>query len=138
MEETVNQRFRKFLYVLNMKQNSFSETTGISEKNVSNIVKDKVESPTAPFFEAIARHFPEWLFWLLTGEDRYYPGEGSEAIQYMRAPQAEQRHGQKHEMEQLLRIVEQQSKTIEQLSKLVNLREEVERLKTAMKEQDKG
>ena len=74
---TLNQRFEKFLSINNISQSFFSSITGLSDRTVSNVATGNVKQPKSDFFEALALHFPEWLFWVLTGEARYYPADNA-------------------------------------------------------------
>lgn len=115
-------------------QKYFSDVTGFSEKNVSNIVKGLVLQPKSDFFVAIAQSFPELnLRWLLIGEGEMFHGENEMIV--VREPK-----GPVYEKPEsnLTATILSLSETVAQLSKMVNdvpaLREEIEKLKARIQE----
>lgn len=88
--------------------------------------------PKADFFLALAKQFPEWVLWILTGEKKYYPEELGGLPYMLREPEPPA-YGEENKVKELLQTVKQLSATLENLSKLVNevpvLREELERVK---------
>lgn len=65
--ETANQRIRALRQALQMTRIEFCEQTGMKLTTLENIEKGR-QKVHDEHFQAIARHWPEYLFWLVTGE----------------------------------------------------------------------
>jgi transcriptional regulator with XRE-family HTH domain len=131
---TVNQRFEHFLLSKKISQTFFADLIGMDKANVSNIAGGRTKQPKSDFFEGIALNYPDWLFWILTGDDRHYPTAGGEGL-VARDSGERPPYGLAAEVERLLRIVEQQSHALESLTGLVEaLREEVRVLREKLAE----
>ena len=68
-QTTVNQRIKKWIESQDISFSDFENTTGYSQKNISNTVNDKVKIPKVDLIIAILKHYKDVNpYWLLLGE----------------------------------------------------------------------
>lgn len=68
MLETVNQRIKHLLYLLNIKQIDFAESLKIQRSTLNGIIKDR-QKPSFKAIQAILNAYPNInALWLITGE----------------------------------------------------------------------
>lgn len=137
---SINQRFEALLKKFYLSQTEFCDLTKMDSRTVSNIKTGKTSEPKHNFFEAIARHFPDYLFWIILGEKQYLPVEGEGIGMVMKEPEPPA-YGTRKELEQLLDTVKKQSDTIAQLTMMVNglpaILERLERMERALADKKK-
>jgi transcriptional regulator with XRE-family HTH domain len=127
---TINQRFVRFLNAEKINQKTFSDITGLSDKNVSNVATGHVLYPKADFFIGIAKFFPTVnLTWLLTGKGEMYLPESSPPSDVVQEPNPPP-YTQGDKKETLLDTIQALSNTVAALEQRINVMEaEIRKLK---------
>lgn len=79
---TLIERIRKVFFESNEKQKNFSDATGYSERNLSNVLNGRTKNPGIDLLTAISSHFPNVnLKWLLHGEGEMYTNRSSGSVE---------------------------------------------------------
>ena len=87
----IGERIRPIREALGMGRAEFAQLTGVSKATLISIEHGK-QRPSEPVLEAIGRLWPEYAYWLMTGQ--LPPGDGPDHV----SPDIEkQRQGSKRE-----------------------------------------